>query len=100
MKDHDYLKGDGSQQFGLDWGDQLLVMGLLSLYPSSNLLHIAADSLSTLETVTCCCSPLNPNPKTLDFRPTHRLLSSSFLWLIYVESYKVIPKRNYYGAYG
>ena len=26
---------------------------------------------------------------------THRPLSTSFLWFIYVESYKVIPKRNY-----
>ena len=30
---------------------------------------------------------------------THRPLSSSFYGL-YLESYKVIPKRNYLGAYG
>ena len=30
---------------------------------------------------------------------THRLHSSSF-WGSYLESYKVIPKRNYFGAYG
>ena len=29
----------------------------------------------------------------------HRPLSSSFLWFI-SRSYKVIPKRNYLGAYG
>ena len=31
--------------------------------------------------------------------PTHRLLSSSF-YGSYLESYKVIPKRNNHGAYG
>ena len=31
---------------------------------------------------------------------THRPLSSSFLWFIFIESYKVIPKRHYLGAYG
>ena len=30
---------------------------------------------------------------------THRPHSSSF-WGSYLEFYKVIPKRNYYGAYG
>ena len=31
---------------------------------------------------------------------THRPLSSSFYYGVYLESYKVIPKRNYLGAYG
>ena len=31
--------------------------------------------------------------------PTHRPLSSSFLWFMF-KSYKVLPKRNYLGAYG
>ena len=32
--------------------------------------------------------------------PTHRLLSSSlFVVHIYIESYRVIPKRSYLGAY-
>ena len=30
---------------------------------------------------------------------THRLLSSSFSWIIF-RILKVIPKRNYLGAYG
>ena len=30
--------------------------------------------------------------------PTHRPLSSSFVYGLYLESYKVIPKRNYLGA--
>ena len=31
----------------------------------------------------------------------HRPLSSSFLWLIFLESYKVTPKiGNYLGAHG
>ena len=32
------------------------------------------------------------------FRFTHR--PHSYFFCSYVESYKVIPKRNYYGAYG
>ena len=46
------------------------------------------------------------NPRGQDVRQqavyihciTHRLLSSSFLW--FIESCKVIPKKNYLGAYG
>ena len=31
---------------------------------------------------------------------THRPLSSSFLWLLFRLLYKVIPRRNYLGAFG
>ena len=31
---------------------------------------------------------------------TQRPRNSSFLWCIFLESYKVIPKGNYFGAYG
>ena len=35
------------------------------------------------------------------FGSTHRLPSCCFLWFLFLlESYKVIPRRNHYGAYG
>ena len=34
------------------------------------------------------------------WNPTHRPQSSSFLGFIFRILYEVIPKRNYFGAYG
>ena len=51
--------------------------------------------------------PVSPSPRATFLVPIlvlhcfgHGLLSSSFFCGLYLDSYKAIPKRNYYGAHG